>query len=91
MICLLAFSLLAGQDITIKKIRVVSDNNYPPYVFFDSNGNIQGIVYDEWMLWEKITGIEVEFEACDNKQKPLKLKVDLKTRTCELINETHDK
>ncbi len=65
MICLLAFSLLAGQDITIKKIRVVSDNNYPPYVFFDSNGNIQGIVYDEWMLWEKITGIEVEFEACD--------------------------
>jgi hypothetical protein len=33
----------------------------------------------------------VEFKACDNQQKPLKLKVDLKTGTGELINETHDK
>lgn len=41
------------------------DDNYPPYIFRDSNGNIQGILVDEWALWEKKTGIKVNLIAMD--------------------------
>lgn len=34
-------------------ITVVSDDNYPPYIFRNANGDIQGIIVDEWALWEK--------------------------------------
>ncbi|MDF2881733.1 MAG: diguanylate cyclase with sensor [Clostridiaceae bacterium] len=44
-------------------IRVVMDDNYPPYIFKDSNGNIQGVLVDQWKLWEKKTGIKVEIHA----------------------------
>ena len=40
-------------------IRVVTDYNYPPYTFLDSNGNMQGIAVDQWHLFEKKTGIPV--------------------------------
>lgn len=40
-------------------IRVVTDNNYPPYTFLDSNNNIQGIAVDQWRLFEEKTGIPV--------------------------------
>jgi len=40
-------------------IRVVTDNNYPPYTFPDANGNIQGIAVDQWRLFEQKTGIPV--------------------------------
>jgi len=45
---------------TIKSIRVVLDDNYPPFIFKDSKGNPQGIIVDQWKLWEKKTGIKVE-------------------------------
>ena len=41
-------------------IRVVLDNNYPPYSFIDSGGNLQGILVDQWKLWEERTGVKVE-------------------------------
>lgn len=41
------------------------DDNYPPYVFRDSSGSIQGILPDEWHLWEKYTGIPVKIIATD--------------------------
>ncbi|MBL8079275.1 MAG: transporter substrate-binding domain-containing protein [Anaerolineales bacterium] len=44
----------------IKSIRVVMDNNYPPYAFLDKNGNMQGITVDQWKAWEKHTNIKVE-------------------------------
>ncbi|MBK5246454.1 MAG: transporter substrate-binding domain-containing protein [Peptostreptococcaceae bacterium] len=44
----------------IKTIRVVLDDNYPPFIFKDSAGNPQGIIVDQWKLWEKKTGIKVE-------------------------------
>lgn len=44
-------------------LRVVTDNNYPPYVFPDSDGNPQGYVVDLWKLWESKTGVAVEFQA----------------------------
>ena len=46
---------------TYSSITVVADDNYPPYVFRDSKGALQGILVDEWKLWEKKTGITVKF------------------------------
>ncbi len=44
-------------------IRVVMDNNYPPYVFQDEQGQIKGILIDQWKLWEQRTGIPVKITA----------------------------
>lgn len=46
-------------------IRVVVDNNYPPFVFLDANGNLQGILIDQWRLWEQKTGIAVQIDGLD--------------------------
>ena len=47
------------------KIRVVMDDNYPPFSFKDSAGKQQGILIDQWRLWEEQTGIKVEINAID--------------------------
>jgi two-component system, sensor histidine kinase and response regulator len=46
-------------------IRVVLDDNYPPYVFRDSKGEVQGILKDLWDLWQQRTGVAVEFNPMD--------------------------
>lgn len=46
-------------------IKVVMDDNYPPYVFRDSNGQLVGILIDQWALWEKKTGIRAEITGLD--------------------------
>lgn len=46
-------------------IKVVMDNNYPPYVFYDDKGELQGILVDEWALFEEKTGIDVTIDAMD--------------------------
>lgn len=48
-----------------RPLRVVMDNNYPPYTFLDGQGNPQGILVDQWRLWEKRTGIPVEISVMD--------------------------
>jgi diguanylate cyclase (GGDEF)-like protein/PAS domain S-box-containing protein len=42
-----------------KAITVISDDNYPPYLFKDDQGNTVGIVADYWKLWEQKTGVSV--------------------------------
>lgn len=49
----------------LEQIRVVMDNNYPPFTFLDINGNPQGILVDQWRLWEEKTGIEVQISTMD--------------------------
>ena len=46
-------------------IKVVMDNNYPPYVFKDEKGALKGIIVDQWRLWEKKTGIRAEITGMD--------------------------
>lgn len=46
-----------------RTIRVVLDENYPPYVFRNAEGNLRGILIDEWNLWSKKTGVPVEISA----------------------------
>lgn len=48
-----------------KAIRIVMDDNYPPYVFRDDQGQLKGIIIDQWRLWEKKTGIHVEITGMD--------------------------
>ena len=55
-----------GSDKPVPRtIRVAMDNNYPPYVFLDGRGILQGILVDQWLLWQKQTGIQVEIKAMD--------------------------
>jgi len=46
-----------------KEITVVSDDNYPPYIFRDEKGILRGIVVDQWNLWQQKTGIKVHLFA----------------------------
>ena len=65
---LAAFNCLAAAPENLgipKSIRVVMDNSYPPYVFKDEDGQLKGILIDQWRLWEKKTGIHVELSAMD--------------------------
>ena len=44
-------------------LRVVMDDNYPPFVFRNAQGEVQGILVDQWRLWERKTGQRVELHA----------------------------
>lgn len=57
-----AFSALASSAATAS-LRVVTDNNYPPYVISNTDGQPEGYIVDLWRLWEKKTGVRVEFKA----------------------------
>lgn len=48
-----------------RSVKVVMDNNYPPFVFQGSDGKLKGILIDQWRLWEQKTGIRVEIRAMD--------------------------
>ena len=63
----LAGALAIGLSIhcTATTLRVVGDNNYPPYLFVGSDGKPQGYLVDEWKLWEKKTGTKVEITLTD--------------------------
>jgi PAS domain S-box-containing protein len=45
------------------RLRVVGDNNYPPYLFLDQEGRATGYLVDIWRLWEQKTGVTVTLEA----------------------------
>ncbi|MCX7773646.1 MAG: transporter substrate-binding domain-containing protein [Clostridia bacterium] len=48
-----------------KKIRVVLDQNYPPYSFRDQNGSLQGISVEQWNLFSQKTGMQVELTGME--------------------------
>ncbi|MCE5188665.1 MAG: transporter substrate-binding domain-containing protein [Eubacteriales bacterium] len=52
-----------GTRTSAQTIKIVMDDNYPPYVFRNAEGELQGILIDEWKLWSKKTGISVEIDA----------------------------
>jgi len=53
----------SGKQVPVSTIRVVMDENYPPYAFRDEHGNLQGILVDQWKLWEERTGVKVDIYA----------------------------
>jgi len=62
---LLFFVFITSYSQDVKIVRVVSDDNNPPFSFKDENGNIKGVLPDLWSLWSKKTNIKVEFYATD--------------------------
>ncbi|MCY6354150.1 diguanylate cyclase domain-containing protein [Clostridium sp. ZS2-4] len=80
-LCILILSLLINCSFNynfesdsykkINTIKVVMDDDCPPYVFKDSSGHLQGITIDQWKLFEMKTGIKVEIHAMnwDKAQK----------------------
>ncbi len=46
-----------------RKLHVVSDDNYPPYLFRNTDGQVEGYLVDLWHLWERKTGIPVTLTA----------------------------
>ncbi len=57
--CSLALCVSAWAEETPSTIRVVLDDNYPPFVFRDGSGRLQGVLVDQWTLWEQKTGVKV--------------------------------
>lgn len=54
-----------GSGAAPASIRVVMDDNYPPFVFRDATGSLRGILIDQWRLWERKSGIRAEISAMD--------------------------
>lgn len=48
-----------------ESITVALDDNYPPYVFRDEDGQLRGILVDNWRAWEKVTGVRIKLAAMD--------------------------
>ena len=46
-------------------LTVVIDDNYPPLIFRDENGQLRGLRKDMWDLWSLKTGIPVILKAMD--------------------------
>ncbi|HOJ99897.1 MAG TPA: transporter substrate-binding domain-containing protein, partial [Termitinemataceae bacterium] len=44
-------------------IRVVCDDEYPPYCFRNEEGILQGIIPDHWRIWSQLTGIQVQLDG----------------------------
>ena len=54
---------LAATPTPPERIVVALDDNYPPYVFRDGDGQIKGYLIEAWALWSKKTGVAVELKA----------------------------
>ena len=63
LIIILIFSVPSIAE--TKVIRVVTDDNYPPYSFRNANDGLSGISIDYWKLFEEKTGVKVEIFGTD--------------------------
>ncbi len=64
-VALLGLAGTVHADAVREEIVVAADDNYPPYIFRNMSGEIDGYLVDAWKLWEKKTGIRVRLEATD--------------------------
>ena len=48
-----------------KIVRIIIDDNYPPYTFRGENGELRGILIDLWKLWQRKTGIKAQITGVD--------------------------
>ena len=69
LLCLGALPLFGlAADAAPQRLVVAMDDNYPPYVFRDNDGELKGYLIDVWALWAKKTGIAVDIKASDWSQ-----------------------
>ena len=55
----------AAVPTDVDRLVVVTDDHYPPYLFRDEDGNLQGIVKDRWALWSQKNGVLVQVVGMD--------------------------
>ena len=58
-------TIARAQLVPPSPLVVVTDGNYPPYLFRGTDGELRGVVRDRWELWSKATGVPVKIEAMD--------------------------
>ena len=63
--CTAAAPASTGETLFQNTLTITMDDNYPPYVFRDSSGALNGYLVDIWKLWEGKTGVHVELAATD--------------------------
>ncbi len=59
----LVLGVLALAQAQPKELHVVTDDNYPPYLYKDADGRNVGYLVDLWKLWEQKTGTPVKLTA----------------------------
>ena len=64
LICLTSGAALAES----RAVSVAVDATFPPLVFRDASGELQGLTRELWAMWSKKTGIPVEFKIRDFPQ-----------------------
>lgn len=57
---LLLASLLLPALAPAAPLRVAMDQNYPPFVLRNADGELEGYTVDLWRLWQKKTGVPVQ-------------------------------
>ncbi|MBC8023515.1 MAG: EAL domain-containing protein [Burkholderiales bacterium] len=60
---LLVLALRAFALFEPSQIVVVTDDQYPPYLFRGADGSLQGHVKDKWDTWSRYTGVRVELRG----------------------------
>lgn len=60
-----AASPVAANRSSAPPLRVLLDDNYPPYVFRDQSGRLQGILPEQWAAWQQATGRPVDLQAME--------------------------
>src|SRR5262245_61930122 len=63
--CLLSPVHAAGAFEAPAKIVVVTDVNFPPFLFHAEDGTLRGILKDRWDLWSAQTGVEVQLQGME--------------------------
>src|SRR5215813_13883498 len=63
--CLLVISFPALAFSPPAELIVVTDDNYPPFLFRTEDGGLQGILKDKWELWSQKAGVPVRLEGME--------------------------
>jgi len=62
---LVLLSPAAGAFTPPAELVLVTDDNYPPYLFRAEDGKLQGILKDRWELWSRTTGVPVTVKGME--------------------------
>jgi len=64
--------LLVLPMLAAAPLRVVVDQNYPPFILRNARGELEGYSVDLWRLWQQKTGVQVELRGVsDGSDKAL--------------------
>jgi two-component system sensor histidine kinase/response regulator len=59
-----AWGAASADDAAEQRVlRVIGDDNYPPYLFRNQDGQAAGYLVDLWRLWETKTGVPVRIDV----------------------------